>query len=192
MLNYHNRITQSVIKTGRYLKKAVRSLAPIFTMVSLIVSGACRSEEDAFRTQKYVFPTHNPIRYKFPTHINDLVMDRAEARFSEVFIVIIEPDKAPPVHKHDDTEQIFYIIQGEGTLFIGKESPDAIQVSLGDVVRIPVGAWHTIQADKGDTLKYLAIDCFGSIRNPDEPTWDSHVRVLCEEQGWDYESVLIK
>ncbi len=132
------------------------------------------------------------MRYKFPTHINDIVMDRSEARFSEVFIVVIEPEKAPPLHKHNDTEQIFYVTEGGGTLTIGKESPKNRQVGPGDVVRIPVGVWHSIKADQGVTLKYLAIDCFGGIRNQDEPTWDSHVRVLCKEQGWDYNSVLVK
>jgi hypothetical protein len=37
--------------------------------------------------KNYVFPTENLLRYKFPTHINDLVMDRSEAQFSEVFMV---------------------------------------------------------------------------------------------------------
>lgn len=141
---------------------------------------------------EFVFSTKSVTRYAFPTHINDLVMDRSEAKHSEVFIVVIEPEKAPPLHKHDDTEQIFYIIEGKGTLIIGKDNPGKTQVVPGDVVRIPVGIWHSIAADKGEALKYLAIDCFGSIRNPGEPTWDSHVRVLCKEQGWDYESVLKK
>ncbi|MDA3822987.1 MAG: hypothetical protein PF450_10315, partial [Bacteroidales bacterium] len=64
----------------------------------------------------YIYKTNNTTRYRFPTHINDLVMDRSEAKYSEIFIVIIEPEKAPPIHKHDDTEQIFFILEGEGTL----------------------------------------------------------------------------
>jgi mannose-6-phosphate isomerase-like protein (cupin superfamily) len=138
---------------------------------------------------KYVFSTADLTRYQFPTHINDLVMDRSEASFSEVFIVVIEPGKAPPLHVHNDTEQIFYVLEGSGVLTIGKEEPQNLPVSPGDIVRIPVGEWHSIEADTGTVLKYLAIDCFGSIRNEDEPTWDSHVKVLCKEQGWDYLSV---
>jgi quercetin dioxygenase-like cupin family protein len=140
---------------------------------------------------QYVFKTTNLTRYQFPTHINDLVMDRSEARFSELFIVVIEPGKGPPLHRHNDTEQIFYLLEGSGTLTIGKESPRKMPVSPGDVVRIPVGDWHTVKADQGTWIKYLAIDCFGSIRNEDEPTWDSHVRVLCKEQNWDYNKVLV-
>ncbi len=32
----------------------------------------------------YKFTTEKPKRYRFPTHINDLVMDRSEATASEV------------------------------------------------------------------------------------------------------------
>lgn len=137
----------------------------------------------------YIFKTNNPTRYRFPTHINDLVMDRSDARFSEVFIVVIDPDKAPPIHKHNDTEQIFFIMEGEGTLCIGDSGQEEFTVEPGDVVRIPVSTWHSVKANKGKALKYLAIDCFGNERNSDEPTWESHVRVLCKEQGWDFESV---
>ena len=52
---------------------------------------------------KHVFSTKETIRYKFPTHINDLVMDRADASAAEVFIVIIENGMSTPLHKHDDT-----------------------------------------------------------------------------------------
>ena len=138
---------------------------------------------------KYIFPTTDLTRYQFPTHINDLVMDRSEAGFSEVFIVVIEPGKAPPLHVHNDTEQIFYVIEGSGALTIGKDEQKNLPVGPGDIIRIPVGEWHSIEADSGEILKYVAIDCFGSIRNENEPTWDSHVRVLCKEQGWDYNAV---
>lgn len=168
------------------------SINGIIIMSFLMITGLCNAQTPVKKTDNYVFSTENLTRYKFPTHINDIVMDRSEARFSEVFVVVIEPEKAPPLHKHDDTEQIFYVTKGGGTLTIGKESPKTMVVGPGDVVRIPVGEWHSIKADQGDTLTYLAIDCFGGIRNQDEPTWDSHVRVLCKDQGWDYNTVVVK
>ena len=63
-----------------------------------------------------VFETKNLKRYKFPTHINDLVIDRTQASFSEVFMVEVEPGKSVHHHKHDDTEQIFYMIKGSWVL----------------------------------------------------------------------------
>ncbi len=136
---------------------------------------------------QYIFDSGKTLRYSFPTHINDLVMDRSEASYSEVFLVLIESGKAPPLHKHDDTEQIFYIIGGQGTLVTGNNDQQMFDVEPGHVIRIPVSTWHTIRADRGTDIRYLAIDCFGSILKDDEPTWDAHVRTLCREQGWDYD-----
>ena len=68
---------------------------------------------------RYVFSTDQTIRYRFSTHINDLVMDRAEAETSEVFIVVLSPGEAPPLHVHHDTEQIFFVMEGNGLLQIG-------------------------------------------------------------------------
>ena len=68
---------------------------------------------------RYVFSTADTIRYRYPTHVNDLVLDRTEAATTEVFIVVLEPGEAPPLHQHDDAEQIFYIMEGSGTLTIG-------------------------------------------------------------------------
>jgi mannose-6-phosphate isomerase-like protein (cupin superfamily) len=164
-------------------------LSGIFVFGILMLAIPTQAQEHEVQKDNYVFHTTNLTRYKFPTHINDLVMDRSESAFSEVFIVIIEPGKAPPLHRHNDTEQIFYVLEGEGMLTIGKKNPANKPVSPGNIVRIPVRAWHSIKATSEVNLKYLAIDCFGSIRNENEPTWDAHVKVLCKEQGWDYNLV---
>lgn len=136
---------------------------------------------------QFVFKEGNSKRYRFPTHINDLIIDRAASAYSEVFMVIIEPDKAPVYHKHDDTEQVFYIIQGTGVLSIGDEKKP-FPVKEGDVVRIPVSTFHSIRADEGNALRYLCIDCFGE-RPKDEPTWDDHVRTVCLQNGWNFDEV---
>lgn len=138
---------------------------------------------------KYVFGTDNLKRYQFPTHRNDLVMDRSEADTSEVFVVVLKPGQAPPLHKHDDTEQIFYIMEGDGTLIIGQEKRRH-RVGVGDVVRIPVSTYHSIEADAERKLRYLAVDCFVGPLPEHEQTWDDHVKVLCREQGWEYATVV--
>jgi quercetin dioxygenase-like cupin family protein len=138
----------------------------------------------------YVYPASGLKRYRFPTHINDLIYDRSAARCSEAFIVVLDPGGAPPLHKHDDTEQVFYILEGEGRLTAGAEKT-AQAVRPGDVVVLPPGTWHSIRAEKA-TLRYLAVDCFVSEKARQEPTWDEHVRVLCRNQGWDYSRVVQK
>ena len=137
----------------------------------------------------YVFSTKNPLRYEFPTHINDLVMDRAEAQTSELFVVVVRPGKGAPLHKHDDTEQIFYVLKGKGSLVIEGEKK-AFEVNPSDVVRVPPRTKHTIKCLGDSDLVYLAIDCFIGGRPAAEPTWDSHVKVMCREQGFDYDKII--
>lgn len=143
------------------------------------------------RMTKYIFSTSDTLRYRFPTHINDLVMDRAEAETSEVFIVVLEPGQAPPLHVHHDTEQIFYVIEGEGRLQID-ESEERLPVKPGDVVRIPPHTYHRIFCEGAKSLRYLSVDCFVGGKPQAEPTWDSHVREICKINGWDFEKVKIK
>ncbi len=141
------------------------------------------------KPRKYVFSTKETVHYRFPTHVNDLVMDRAEAETSEVFLVILEPGESPPPHIHDDTEQIFYVIEGSGVLHIGQE-PEIYAVNPGDVVRIPPHTLHKIQCQGARTLRYLSIDCFVGGRPKDEPTWESHVRTMCDLNGWDFAEIM--
>ncbi len=137
---------------------------------------------------RYVYGTSNLKRYRFPTHINDLVYDRSQARCSESFVVVLEPGGAPPLHKHDDTEQVFYVQEGRGALSVGKPAAETFPVRPGDVVVLPPGTWHSIRAE-GGAMRYLAVDCFVSEKGKLEPTWDEHVRALCRTQGWDYGKV---
>jgi mannose-6-phosphate isomerase-like protein (cupin superfamily) len=138
--------------------------------------------------KQYVFNTRNTIHYRFPTHVNDLVMDRADAETSEVFIVVLEPGEAPPLHVHADTEQIFYIMEGRGLLQIG-ESVERHAVKPGDVVRIPPHTYHRIFCDGDKPLRYLSVDCFVGGKPKAEPTWDSHVRAICKLNGWNWDQV---
>ncbi|MBX3142338.1 MAG: cupin domain-containing protein [Trueperaceae bacterium] len=138
---------------------------------------------------RYIFSTADTTRYRFPTHTNDLVMDRAEATTSESFISIMEPGEAPPLHKHDDTEQVFYVLSGRGRLIIGADSEDMGPIGPGDLVRIPPGTWHRVPCVGDEPLRYLVVDCFPGGRPTVEPTWESHVRVVCDQNGWSFDEV---
>ena len=138
---------------------------------------------------RYVFPTTNTVRYRFPTHTNDLVMDRSEAATSEAFLVVLEPGEGPPLHVHHDTEQVFYVLRGAGELHIGEGAGQRFRVAPGDLVRIPPHTHHRIQCDGAEPLVYLSVDCFLAGRPMDEPTWESHVRVMCKQNGWDFDAV---
>jgi quercetin dioxygenase-like cupin family protein len=138
---------------------------------------------------RYVFSTTDTTVYRFPTHVNELVIDRSESAVTEVFIVVLEPGEAPPLHKHPDTEQVFYMLQGEGELRVGDGGADCHRVKPGDVVRIPPDIWHRIVNDGKIDIRYVSIDAFPGARPSDEPTWDDHVRAICAGNGWDFASV---
>ena len=140
--------------------------------------------------RKYVFSTSNPARYRFPTHVNDLVMNRSEAETSEVFIVVLDPGEAPPLHVHHDTEQIFYMLKGTGVLRIGEDGAQQFPVQPGDVMRIPLNTFHSVLCDGKEPIVYLSIDCFVGGRPKAEPTWEAHVKVLCDQNGWDFNKVI--
>jgi mannose-6-phosphate isomerase-like protein (cupin superfamily) len=139
--------------------------------------------------KKYIFSTEDTLRYRFPTHTNDLVMDRSESETSEAFVVVLEPGEAPPLHIHHDTEQVFYVIRGHGVLQVGEDVPQFLPVNPTDLVRIPPHTPHRVRCEGQESLVYLSIDCFVGGRPTNEPTWESHVRVMCEQQGWDFDQV---
>jgi mannose-6-phosphate isomerase-like protein (cupin superfamily) len=139
--------------------------------------------------RKYVFKTSQTIGYRFPTHSAELVMDRSDAECSEAFLVLLEPGQSPPLHVHEDTEQIFYVLEGEGELHTGQEDSQRDPVRAGDLIRIPPGTHHRVLCHGQDRLVYLSIDCFLGGRPKDEPTWESHLRVVCRQQGWDFKTI---
>lgn len=137
---------------------------------------------------QFVFSTTDTIHYRFPTHVNDLVIDRSQAETSEVFVTVLEPGEAPPLHIHDDAEQIFYVLKGAGLLQIG-DSSERLPVGPGNVVRIPPHTYHRIFCEGNQRLEYLAVDCFVGGRPKEEPNWESHVQGICRLNGWDFEKV---
>lgn len=138
---------------------------------------------------QYVFDTRQVVRYRFPTHTNDLIMDRREGEASEAFFVVLEPGEAPPLHVHLDAEQVFYILEGEGTMTVGRDEQETVDLRVGDFVRTPPGTHHSVRCSGASRFVYLSIDCFTAGPPVSEPTWDSHVRAMCAEHGWDFESV---
>src|SRR4051812_41499596 len=106
-----------------------------------------------------------------------------------LFFVTLDPGGAPPLHVHEDAEQVFFVLEGEAELTIGREAPETMPVKVGDLVRPPPGTWHSIRATGDRRFVYLSIDCFTAGPPAAEPTWDCHVRAMCELNGWDFDAV---
>jgi len=172
----------------------MKKLIILQVLLVILILGCNKSEQAKqpdqiakLKTDEYVFQTDSLKRYKFPTHINDLVIDRAKSTASEVFMVIVEPGKSVMHHKHDDTEQVFYMLEGTGFLCIGADKKE-YAVKPGDVIRIPVSTLHSIKTDSEKAIKYVCVDCFAQKQL--EPTWDEHVKVVCKNNNWDFEKVI--
>lgn len=139
---------------------------------------------------RYVFHARDAIRYRFPTHTNDLLMDRADAAASEAFFVILEPGEAPPFHVHADAEQVFFVIEGHAEMTVREpDGPTVVPLAPGDFVRTPPGLYHAVKNTGEGRFTYLSIDCFTAGPTKEEPTWDAHVHAMCELNGWDFDAV---
>ena len=64
----------------------------------------------------------------------------------------VAPGQATQPHYHPQTEEIYYILRGQGRMQIGKEFRD---VGIGDAIAIPPGAVHQITNTGERTLLFL-------------------------------------
>ncbi len=62
----------------------------------------------------------------------------------------LEPGQATERHYHARTEEIYFLLDGEGEMEV---DGDRRQVGPGDAVLIPAGAWHRIRA--ASPLRFL-------------------------------------
>jgi mannose-6-phosphate isomerase-like protein (cupin superfamily) len=62
----------------------------------------------------------------------------------------LEPGQATDRHYHSRTEEIYFLLEGEGEMEVDGEHR---RVVPGDAVLIPAGAWHQIRAET--VLRFL-------------------------------------
>jgi mannose-6-phosphate isomerase-like protein (cupin superfamily) len=63
----------------------------------------------------------------------------------------LEPGQATERHYHAETEELYYLLAGEGEMEVGGERS---AVRPGDAILIPPGAWHQITAGSSE-LRFL-------------------------------------
>jgi hypothetical protein len=72
---------------------------------------------------------------------------------------------------------------------VGPGAGERYPLRVGDFVRTPPGVPHQVSCVGDSRFVYLSIDCFTAGPPAEEPTWDSHVRVMCAANGWDLDAV---
>ena len=123
-------------------------------------------------------------RYRFKTHINEMLLAREEAEGIEAFQVIIEPGRQTHAHFHEDTEQLYHVIAGRGRVEFARSDGSTMELALApeDVVFVPRAVRHQVHCVGGEALRYLCVDGFPLGRPASEPTWDAHYRAVVELQ----------
>lgn len=86
-------------------------------------------------------------------------------------LTVVQPGKrAFPIHNHRVNEEMFFIVEGEGEIRIGKER---YKVRQGDVIACPPGGPETahqiVNTSKNAEMKYLAVSTLMSPEVVDYP-----------------------
>jgi mannose-6-phosphate isomerase-like protein (cupin superfamily) len=66
---------------------------------------------------------------------------------------IMSGGKSNP-HTHDDAEEVFYVVSGNGKMIVGD---DEEEIGIGSCVFIPLGKRHQIINTSDEILKILAV-----------------------------------
>lgn len=75
--------------------------------------------------------------------------------------VYAAPGETIAAHEHEDMEEIFYFLDGEGSMQIEEE---VLMVAAGDRIIVPARKNHILQNTGKDPLKFI---CFGVKVSPD-------------------------
>jgi mannose-6-phosphate isomerase-like protein (cupin superfamily) len=80
--------------------------------------------------------------------------DLLEGRVQMVNWCRMEPEKAFRAHYHEDLEEIFIILKGQGKILVDGEEAE---MGKGEAVVIPPGIVHEMKNAGGEDLEYLAV-----------------------------------
>lgn len=75
----------------------------------------------------------------------------------------VEAGAATQRHFHRESEEIYYVVEGEGELELDGERA---AIGPGAAVLIPPGAWHEIRASEAGSLRFLCC-CAPPYRHED-------------------------
>lgn len=95
--------------------------------------------------EKYKEELSEEGEYKEETAVMDVL------RF--VSLAHLDAKKQYHAHSHDDHEEVYYIIKGQGRIIVdGDDEP----IHDGDCIYIPVGSMHQIINDSDEKIEFLA------------------------------------
>jgi mannose-6-phosphate isomerase-like protein (cupin superfamily) len=91
------------------------------------------------------------------TSICELLSDKEEdvdIPYSIAY-AILGPGKTSIIHRLKKSSEVYFIIQGEGTIYIDEEEEASVQP--GQAIFIPPGSWQHLKNTGENDLKFLCI-----------------------------------
>jgi mannose-6-phosphate isomerase-like protein (cupin superfamily) len=106
----------------------------------------------------------SPFVTKDGSEIREILAHRNSAiRNQSLAEATVFPGQTTEAHYHPKTEEIYYILGGEGEVFVGSE---ARRVSVGDGIAIPPGTPHQIR-NRGDVELVFLCCCAPAYEHDD-------------------------
>lgn len=81
-----------------------------------------------------------------------------------VSLAKLQPSLSYEAHDHQDHEEVYYIINGSGSIMIGSETA---RFRDGDVIYIPEKTVHSITNDGSEMVEFLAFGGFTGTLQPE-------------------------
>ena len=92
---------------------------------------------------------HNQVPRKALIKVGDL-----KSKIQTINDACLEPGKGFAPHTHNDGEEIYYFLEGNGEMIINDKK---FQVKKGDVVVVEVGESHSLKNPSANKLRFITI-----------------------------------
>ena len=69
--------------------------------------------------------------------------------------VVLQPGRGHDRHNHPESEEILYVLSGEGQQML--DDRDAFQVKAGDTIYVPTGVFHSTRNTGWEPMRLLAL-----------------------------------
>lgn len=82
------------------------------------------------------------------------VYDLSELKNLSTSLTELYPQKSTTGHSHDNADEVYIFIDGEGMIEVGKQS---FKVKGGDIILVPRGDFHKVHNQKEKNLVFLNV-----------------------------------
>jgi len=106
--------------------------------------------------------------------LNELtvLIDRSETELTEVALNEWPAKLNGPPHEHDQKDQVFYIVAGEGIVEVGS---DKFNVVPGNLIYVPAGLVHRTITTSDEPLGYILYNVFNSDDKEGHVSFADHI-----------------